>query len=725
MGNTLVKQVVATLDHLNLGQAQRTLQLLEAGNTVPFIARYRKEQTGNLDEVQIRDLADRYQRAAKLAHRKQEIQTQLENNQQLTPALQRQLAKATTMQQVEDLYLPYKPKRQTKAELAKQGGLQPLANQLLQFPQQDVAALAAPFVNPEQAVPDVSAAVQGAQAIISQAVAETARFREWLRNYTWQHGQLVTTVKPYGKEQDERQVYSNYYQFTEPLTQVPAYRVLAIDRGEQEEVLRVKIDLAEEPLINYLRFHVVGQHTGPSVAVVETALTDAYRRFLRPAIDRELRKRLTEQAATHAIQVFGTNLYHLLMQPPLKGKVVLGFDPAYRTGCKLAVVDERGKFLAKQIIYATPPASEAQIEQARVELKQLLDRYHVDVIAIGNGTASRESEQFVAETLRTISRSVHYVIVNEAGASVYSASTLARAEFPELHVEERSAISIARRLQDPLAELIKIDPKAVGVGQYQHDVSEKELDHQLDQVVETAVNQVGVNLNTASPQLLAHISGLTPAVAENVVAYREANGGYRNRNQLKQVQRLGPKAFEQSVGFLRIIGGSNPFDNTDIHPESYPAAQAILDDLRIDRDHFTDPKNQTRLQRSSAADLAQRLSLAPILVSDLLQWLTHPGRDLRDQMPAPLLKADVLTIQDLRVGMELQGTVRNVTDFGAFVDIGVKQDGLVHISRMKKAFVKDPAAVVAIGDVVTVWVIGIDEQRQRIQLSMIEPEKEN
>ncbi|USS90124.1 Tex family protein [Fructilactobacillus carniphilus] len=724
MEQKLVKQVVAELDQIKVGQAQRTLQLLEDGNTVPFIARYRKEQTGNLDEVQIRELADHYQRAEKLASRKAEITKQLTEQQHLTPQLERQLAAATTMQQVEDLYLPYKTKRQTKAELAKQRGLQPLANQLLQFSAQPVEQLVQPFVNPDQELPNETAAISGAQEIISQAVTETARFRDWIRTYTWEHGQLVTLVKSHGKEQDERQVYANYYDFTERLTQIPAYRVLAINRGEQEQVLRVKIDVDENVILNYLQFHVIGKHTGPSVTVVQQALTEAFRRFLRPAIDRELRNQLTEAAANHAISVFGTNLYHLLMQPPLKGKVVLGFDPAYRTGCKLAVVDERGKFLAKKIIHATPPASERQIKQATKELQQLIAQYHVDVVAIGNGTASRESERFVAQALQSLDRPVHYVIVNESGASVYSASPLARAEFPQLQVEERSAISIARRLQDPLAELIKIDPKAVGVGQYQHDVAEKELDLQLDRVVETAVNQVGVNLNTASPQLLAHISGLTPVVAGNVVDYREANGGFTNRNQLKQVRRLGPKAFEQSVGFLRIIGGSNPFDNTDIHPESYSAAQHILDELQVDRDHLTDQDSQTKLQHANVAQLAAQLDLPSSLVTDLLQGLTHPGRDLRDQMPAPLLKDDVLTMADLREGMQLQGTVRNVTDFGAFVDIGVKQDGLVHISRMKKAFVKDPATVVAIGDVVTVWVMGVDEQRQRIQLSMIDPHEE-
>ncbi|WP_435370800.1 helix-hairpin-helix domain-containing protein [Fructilactobacillus ixorae] len=724
MDQKLVKQVVATFPDLSLLAAQRTLRLLEQGNTVPFIARYRKEQTGNLNEVQIWRLQDRYQRQEKLAKRRQAVVTKLTAQGHLTKRLRQQLDQATTLQQLEDLYLPYKPKRRTKAEVAKEQGLAPLAAQLLQFTAQPVATLARPFVDPTKGVLDSDAALAGAQAIISQSVSERPSFREWIRTFTWQQGQLTTTKKATGVPQDDRQVYANYYDFTEDLAKVPAYRVLAINRGEREALLRVKITVVEHSIQNYLRFHVIGQQTGPSVPVVEQALTVAYRRYLRPALERELRQRLTKRAQTHAIQVFGNNLYHLLMQPPLKGKVVMGFDPAYRTGCKLAILDPQGRLLAKAILLATPPATADQRQQAAVTLQHLLTKYHVAVIAIGNGTAAREAEQFVAEVVAQLPTSVHYVIVNEAGASVYSASAVARAEFPELPVEERSAISIGRRLQDPLAELIKIDPKAVGVGQYQHDLAETQLDEQLQRVVETVVNQVGVNVNTASPQLLASISGLTPAVAYQIVSYRNQHGKFTERTQLQRVQRLGPKAFEQAVGFLRIIGGHNPFDNTDLHPESYPLASAILNALGIAKADLTTQASQTCLAQGNVSKLAHQLNQTEPQIRTVLAGLQHPGRDLRDQMPAPLLRDTVVKLTDLRVGMQLQGTVRNVTDFGAFVDIGVKQDGLVHISHLKAGFVADPASVVAIGDIVTVWVIGVDEQRGRIQLSMLDPQKE-
>ena len=569
---------------------------------------------------------------------------------------------------------------------------------------------------------DVNEVLSGVADIITQSVADVAIFREWIRNYTEKNGLIVTKLKSKADELDENQVYANYYDFSETIKTIPSFRVLAINRGKKQKILQVKIDVNEDVILKYLNFTVIGKHTGSVADFVADAVKEAYRKSIRPAITRDVQAKLTETAEEHAIEVFGKNLYHLLMQAPIKGKVTLGFDPAYRTGCKLAIMDKNGKFLHKQIIFATKPASEAKIAHAKQQFIDLINQYHVEMVAIGNGTASRESELFVADALKAIEFPVHYVIVNESGASVYSASSNARKEFPDLYVEERSAISIGRRLQDPLAELIKIDPKAVGVGQYQHDVSETHLDKQLDRVVETAVNQVGVNLNTASVELLEHISGLSAAISQNIVDYREENGSFTNRKQLKKVKRLGPKAYEQSVGFLRIIGGNNPLDNTDIHPESYDQAQSILQALDLSVDQLgTDVAIQS-LNNVNPSELANKLDLDEQLTVDLLNGLKNPGRDLRDQMPAPLLKSDVMKIDDLKPGMKLQGTVRNVIDFGAFVDVGVKQDGLVHISHMSNKFIKDPAMIVSVGDIVDVWVLSVDIDRKRIQLSMIEPE---
>lgn len=606
--------------------------------------------------------------------------------------------------------------------LADEQGLTPLANQMMKFPSQSPEQLAESYVNPAVGLNDVTEVLSGVADIITQSVADVAIFREWIRNYTEKNGLIVTKLKSKADELDENQVYANYYDFSETIKTIPSFRVLAINRGKKQKILQVKIDVNEDVILKYLNFTVIGKHMGSVADFVADAVKEAYRKSIRPAITRDVQAKLTETAEKHAIEVFGKNLYHLLMQAPIKGKVTLGFDPAYRTGCKLAIMDKNGKFLHKQIIFATKPASEAKIAHAKQQFIDLINQYHVEMVAIGNGTASRESELFVADALKAIEFPVHYVIVNESGASVYSASSNARKEFPDLYVEERSAISIGRRLQDPLAELIKIDPKAVGVGQYQHDVSETHLDKQLDRVVETAVNQVGVNLNTASVELLEHISGLSAAISQNIVDYREENGSFTNRKQLKKVKRLGPKAYEQSVGFLRIIGGNNPLDNTDIHPESYDQAQSILQALDLSVDQLgTDVAIQS-LNNVNPSELANKLDLDEQLTVDLLNGLKNPGRDLRDQMPAPLLKSDVMKIDDLKPGMKLQGTVRNVIDFGAFVDVGVKQDGLVHISHMSNKFIKDPAMIVSVGDIVDVWVLSVDIDRKRIQLSMIEPE---
>jgi len=718
----IIKQVSQDLSDINQHQIETTLSLLDEGNTVPFIARYRKERTGSLDEVQIRDIQDTYQRLLKLSNRKIDVINKIAEQGKLTDQLQNQIKAASDIQVVEDLYLPYKQKRKTKAMLADEQGLTPLANQMMKFPSQSPEQLAESYVNPAVGLNDVTEVLSGVADIITQSVADVAIFREWIRNYTEKNGLIVTKLKSKADELDKNQVYANYYDFSETIKTIPSFRVLAINRGKKQKILQVKIDVNEDVILKYLNFTVIGKHMGSVADFVADAVKESYRKSIRPAITRDVQAKLTETAEKHAIEVFGKNLYHLLMQAPIKGKVTLGFDPAYRTGCKLAIMDKNGKFLHKQIIFATKPASEAKIAHAKQQFIDLINQYHVEMVAIGNGTASRESELFVADALKAIEFPVHYVIVNESGASVYSASSNARKEFPDLYVEERSAISIGRRLQDPLAELIKIDPKAVGVGQYQHDVSETHLDKQLDRVVETAVNQVGVNLNTASVELLEHISGLSAAISQNIVDYREENGSFTNRKQLKKVKRLGPKAYEQSVGFLRIIGGNNPLDNTDIHPESYDQAQSILQALDLSVDQLgTDVAIQS-LNNVNPSELANKLDLDEQLTVDLLNGLKNPGRDLRDQMPAPLLKSDVMKIDDLKPGMKLQGTVRNVIDFGAFVDVGVKQDGLVHISHMSNKFIKDPAMIVSVGDIVDVWVLSVDIDRKRIQLSMIEPE---
>lgn len=701
-------------------QIKAALGLMDEGNTIPFIARYRKEMTGTLDEVQLQAIRDEYHRVTTLRERQATVINKIKELGKLTPALEKQINSATELQEVEDLYLPYKQKRQTKAQQARKHGLAPLANWLLSYPDDDLSAKAQEFINDD--VPDAESALTGAHEILAEAISEMATVRSWLRNYTAQHGQLETSVKRGGEEKDELGTYKQYYEFTSPVQKLNSYQILAFNRGEKEGIINVKITLNEEPVMNYLRFRLIKtSKKNAATAFIEEAYKDAYKRFLGPAIERELRRQLTEGADEQAIKVFGENLYHLLMQAPIKGKVVLGFDPAYRTGCKLAVLDENGKFLTKAVIYPHKPAPEKQRAAAEGEFIDLLEKYHVEMIAIGNGTASRESEQFVAEALKKIKRPIYYVIVNEAGASVYSASKEARDEFPDLHVEQRSAISIGRRLQDPLAELVKIDPQAVGVGQYQHDLPKKELSGELETIVERAVNRVGVNLNTASYQLLTRISGLNKTIAKNIVTYRDENGRYTNRTQLKKVPRLGPKAYQQSVGFLRIIGGENPLDNTDVHPESYQVAEKIIQAAGINVDELGTPSADDKLKKIDVKQFTDD-QVGTETVTDIISSLQKPGRDLRDSMPTPLLRHDVMTIEDLKPGMKLQGTIRNVVDFGAFVDIGVKHDGLVHVSKMSKQFIRDPRAMVAVGDIVDVWIDDVDLKRQRIQLTMLEPE---
>lgn len=717
----IVKIIEKQLTDIRPKQIHAALGLLDEGDTVPFIARYRKERTGSLDEVQIREIQSSYNRAETLEKRRDDVLKLIAEQDKLTTTLEKQIKAADKIQTVEDLYLPYKQKRRTKATIAKEQGLEPFAFWLLTFPQTDLKQKASEFINADQEVETEDDVFAGAHEILAEAFGDSAGFRDWIRNYTRKNGRFSSQVKSKGKEKDEQGVYQLYYDFDESLENMVSHRVLAINRGEKEGVLKAQIKVDEAAIMRYLHFRIIGSHEGPATTYLQAAYEDAYKRFMGPAIERELRNELSEEANTQAINVFGENLYHLLMQAPIKGKVVLGFDPAYRTGCKLAIMDPNGKFLAKKVIYPHKPASATKRQAAAGEFKKFLEDYQVEMIAIGNGTASRESEEFVADILKEMPRKIYYVIVNEAGASVYSASKAARDAFPELHVEERSAISIGRRLQDPLAELIKIDPKAVGVGQYQHDVPQKELTNQLDTVIETAVNQVGVNLNTASPQLLEHISGLNKTTAQNIVTWRDENGSYEARNQLKKVPRLGPKAYEQSVGFLRIVQGKNGLDNTDIHPESYKVAKKLLGMVGLKLDQIGTDEAVQALNRLNVSETAQELEVGPETLEDIIAGLKKPGRDLRDGMPAPLLRSDVLTLQDLKVNMKLQGTVRNVVDFGAFVDIGVKQDGLVHVSKLTKKFIKNPGEVVSVGDVVTVWVESVDLDRHRIQLTMLDP----
>lgn len=719
MDQQIVQLVSQQLPKLRQKQVSAALQLMDEGNTIPFIARYRKEMTGTLDEVQLQEIRDQYHHVTSLRERQETVVNKIKEQGKLTPALEKQIRAATDLQTVEDLYLPYKQKRQTKAQKAKAAGLAPLANWLLTYPDGDLTTKAAEFVNDDVESPET--ALAGAHEILAEAISEMVTVRAWLRNFTHNHGQLVTSLKKDGEEKDELKTYKQYYDFTGAVKDLNSYQVLAINRGEKEDVLSVKLVVDEEAVLNYLKFRLIRtKKENQATNFIEEAAADAYKRFLGPAIERELRRQLTDDADQQAIKVFGENLYHLLMQAPIKGKVVLGFDPAYRTGCKLAVLDENGKFLTKAVIYPHNPAPEKQRAAAEGEFIDLLEKYHVEMIAIGNGTASRESEQFVAAALKKIDRPVYYVIVNEAGASVYSASQEARDEFPDLHVEQRSAISIGRRLQDPLAELVKIDPQSIGVGQYQHDLPKKELSGELDAIVERAVNRVGVNLNTASYQLLSQISGLNKTIAKNIVKYRDDNGRYTNRQQLKDVPRLGPKAFQQSVGFLRIVNGENPLDNTDVHPESYPIAAAMMEKADVAVADLGTPAATKRIRQLNPAEFTTAKA-GKATVNDIVASLQKPGRDLRDSMPAPLLRHDVMTIEDLKPGMQLQGTVRNVVDFGAFVDIGVKHDGLVHISKMTKKFTRDPRSVVSVGDIVDVWIDSVDLKRQRIQLTMLKP----
>jgi len=723
LGETIVKddlliKTIATEVAVNKKQVTSVISLLNEGNTVPFIARYRKEMTGSLDEVQIRDIQEKWQYMQNLENRKEEVLRLISEQGKLTPELEQEITKSTKLQQVEDLYRPYKQKRRTKATVAKEKGLEPLAEWFYTFPVHgDVEEQAIKYISEEKEVTSQEEAIQGAKDIIAEWIADDPAFRQWIRTETFRGGQIESSLK--SGEKDEKNVYEMYYDYKEPVNKVVPHRILALNRGEKEDILRVSIEPPVDRIISHLHKKIVRKESSPVVPYIIEAIEDSYKRLIQPSIEREIRKELTEKAEDRAIHIFSENLRNLLLQPPLKGKIVLGVDPAYRTGCKLAVVDETGKVLKIDVIYPHPPVNKK--DQAIEKIMTVINEFEVEMVAIGNGTASRETEQFVAEVLKEINRDIFYLIVNEAGASVYSASDLAREEFPNLQVEERSAVSIARRLQDPLAELVKIDPKSVGVGQYQHDVSQKKLNDSLTFVVETVVNKVGVNVNTASSSLLQYVSGLSKAVANNIVKRRDEQGKFKNRKELKDIPRLGAKTYEQCIGFLRIVDGGEPLDRTSIHPESYSEVKRLLKQLNLTTEELGTEKLSYAISSLSIPDVASELNIGEITLKDITDALIRPERDPRDELSKPLLKKDILQLEDLKQGMELEGTVRNVVDFGAFVDIGVKQDGLVHISKLSNSFVKHPLDIVSVGDVVKVWIEDVDVKKGRVALSMVHP----
>ncbi|WP_285119099.1 Tex family protein [Lactococcus petauri] len=706
-------QKIAELLNIKSSQVQKVLELTAEGNTVPFIARYRKEVTGSLDEVEIKKIIDENDSLTKLKDRKTAVLSKIEEQGKLTDALKAQIEAAEKLSEVEDLYLPYKEKRRTKATVAKENGLFPLA-QLIVKNTPSLEAEAEKYTNETFAT--VAKALQGAMDILAEAISEDAKLRSWLLSEVKQNSLLESRLKE--QSLDEKKVFQIYYEFAEKVSELPNHRVLALNRGEKMGVLSVKFEHNEDKILRFFENRFAARNN----KYMSLAIKEAVKKKLLPAMERAVRGELTEKAEDAAIEVFGENLKNLLLVAPLKGRTVMGFDPAYRTGAKLAIVDATGKLLTTTVIYPVKPANASQIAQAKKELAALISKYKVDMIAIGNGTASRESEAFVAEVLKENSLSdVFYVIVSESGASVYSASDLAREEFPDLTVEKRSAISIARRLQDPLAELVKIEPKAIGVGQYQHDVAEKKLTENLDFVVETVVNQVGVNVNTASPALLSHVAGFNKTLANNVVKFREENGALKSRAQLKKVPRLGAKAFEQAAGFLRIPEAKNFLDNTGVHPESYQVVEKLLETLDI---ADLDANSAAILKKVNISEMSEKLGVGRETLTDIIADLTKPGRDLRDNFDAPILRQDVLSASDLRVGQKLEGAVRNVVDFGAFVDIGIKNDGLIHVSDLSKNFVKNPHEVVAVGQIVTVWVKSIDQERGKINLTLVEPREQ-
>ncbi len=728
----LLKQV-SEQQKVSIAQIQAVLKLIEEGGTVPFIARYRKEVTGGLDEEQIRAIFQEWEYGRKLADRKEDIMRLIEEKGKLTEELKASIIEANKLSELEDIYRPFKEKKKTRATEAKRRGLEPLANYLLSFPVTgDVLEEAKKYVTVDATeemvkeglvIKDEADALQGAKDIIAEIVADDAKFRRWIRNFLQTRGELVSQVKD--QTIDEKHVYEMYYDYHEPVSNIKLHRVLAINRGESEKVLKVSISEDTERVVKFLNRRVIENEESISVPYVQEAIDDSYRRLIKPSIEREIRAELKDKAEDQAIKIFAENLKRYLLTPPMKGKVVLGVDPAYRTGCKLAVVDATGKVLTIDKIYPNQKNKEEVVSDERTQrevdkIKALVNRYTVEVIAIGNGTASRETESFIADTLKQINKEVYYIIVNEAGASIYSASDLAREEFPDYAVEERSAVSIARRLQDPLSELVKIDPKSIGVGQYQYDVTQSKLNDSLDFVVETAVNSVGVNINSASIPLLQRVSGLNLKTAKTLVEYRDQNGEFKNREEIK-IKGIGPKTLEQAIGFLRIPNGNEKLDMTSIHPESYGVAEEILTKLGFSKNDIGSIELQNKIASLNRKEFIKEFNVGEYTFNDILDAFVAPLRDPRDSFEKPILRNDVLHLEDLKPGMELQGTVRNVVDFGAFVDCGVKEDGLVHLSRMSRKFIKHPLDKVSVGDIVKVWVVSVDLLKGRVELSMIPP----
>ena len=697
-------------------QVDAAVNLIDEGNTIPFISRYRKEATGSLNDEQLRKLHERLLYLRNLEEKKEQVLSSIEEQGKLTEELKAQILAAETLVVVEDLYRPYRPKRRTRATIAKEKGLEPLSVLImLQQTKEPLEVEAEKYISEEKEVKSAKEALSGAMDIIAESISDEADYRSWIRKQTMQKGKIISAAK----DAEAESVYEMYYEFEEPIGKLAGHRILALNRGEKEKFLTVKIEAPEEDILRYLEKQVIRRDNPYTRPVLKDVVEDSYKRLIAPAIEREIRNELTEKAEDGAIEVFGKNLHQLLMQPPITGRVVLGWDPAFRTGCKLAVVDETGKVLGTTVIYPTAPTTPAKIKASKDLLKKIIPKYHVSLISLGNGTASRESEQFIVELLKEIPDNVQYVIVNEAGASVYSASKLASEEFPKFDVGQRSAASIARRLQDPLAELVKIDPKSIGVGQYQHDMNQKKLGESLNGVVEDCVNKVGVDLNTAFAPLLSYISGISSAIAKNIVAYREENGRFASRKELLKVAKLGPKAFEQCAGFMRIQGGENPLDGTGVHPESYEAAEKLLKKQGYTPEDITGG-NLTGLSLTikDYKKLAEELGIGEITLRDIVKELEKPARDPREEMPKPILRTDVLEMKDLKEGMVLKGTVRNVIDFGVFVDIGVHQDGLVHISQITDRFIKHPLEAVSVGDIVDVKVMSVDLKKKRIQLTM-------
>lgn len=698
-------------------QVEAAVKLIDEGNTIPFISRYRKEATGSLNDEQLRQLFERLTYLRNLEEKKEQVLASIEEQGKLTEELRRQIMEAETLVVVDDLYRPYRPKRRTRAAIAKEKGLEPLAALItMQKTSEPIEESAKAYISEEKGVATVEEAIAGAKDIIAEYISDEADYRIYLRNFTTKQGKLISTAK----DAEAESVYEMYYDFEEPISKLAGHRILALNRGEKEKILQLKIEVPEEKAIQFLEKKVIHSDNAYTTPILKEAIEDSYKRLIAPAIEREIRSELTEKAEDGAITVFGKNLEQLLMQPPIANKVVLGWDPAFRTGCKLAVVDETGKVLDTTVVYPTAPTTPQKIAQAKETVKKLIHKYGITLISLGNGTASRESEMIIVELLKEIPENVQYMITNEAGASVYSASKLATEEFPQFDVGQRSAASIARRVQDPLAELVKIEPKSIGVGQYQHDLNQKKLSEALSAVVEDCVNKVGVDLNTASAPLLSYISGISSAVAKNIVAYREENGRFKSRKELLKVAKLGPKAFEQCAGFMRIAGGKNPLDSTSVHPESYEVAEKLLEKQGFSLQDIVEGKLSTLSKTiKDEKKLAQELNVGEITLKDIIRELEKPGRDPRDEMPKPILRTDVLEMKDLTEGMILKGTVRNVIDFGVFVDIGVHQDGLVHISQITdKKFIKHPLEAVSVGDIVDVKVMSVDVKKKRIQLTM-------